>query len=64
MNFNEFTAKYGQTLHTDPDTNSICLKIPMADLSDFELMQESLIKAIQMLIQVDTQHRVEFDNSL
>lgn len=64
MNFHKFTAKYGQTLHTDPDTNRIYLKIPIAGLSDLGFMQESLIKAIQMLIRVDTQHRVGFDNSM
>lgn len=64
MDFNEFTAKYGQTLHTDPETNSIYLKIPMADLSDLGFMQESLIKAIHMLTYVDAQHRIEFDNSI
>ncbi len=64
MNLNKFTTKYGYTLHTDPKTDKTYLKIPIADLSDLGFMQESLLKAIQMLIQVDTQHRVEFDNSL
>ena len=64
MNPHEFTARYGRTLHTDPDTKENYLKLPVADASELAYMQEALLQAIQLLTQTEGKHKKESQNSI
>ena len=64
MNSLEFSARYGNTLHTDPETDKTYLRIPVTDLSDLGYIYESLLKAVQMLTQMEQPHWLESRDSI
>lgn len=64
MNLPEFFKRYGHTLQTDPTTDTPYIKVPLLDLSDLGYMQQALIHAVQMLSQVEAQHRIASENSV
>ncbi|GAA3644984.1 hypothetical protein [Flavivirga jejuensis] len=53
MKPNEFTASYGDTLQTNPKTNQVYIKLPIADLNELSYMQESLLEFILLLSQLE-----------
>jgi len=55
----EFAAKYGRTLHIDPETNKTYLKVPVTDLKELACMQEALLQVLQSLAQLENPYKVE-----
>lgn len=60
----EFAAKYGRTLHIDPETNETYLKVPVTDLKELACMQEALLQALQSLAELENPHKAEPNYSI
>ncbi|WP_299553503.1 hypothetical protein [Seonamhaeicola sp.] len=56
MSPQEFKAKYGHTLHTDPKTKQNYIKLPICSLNELAYMQESLLDGILLLTQLEKRH--------
>jgi len=64
MKLQEFTARYGHTLHRDPNTEESYIRLAVADLSELGHMQQALLNGIMMLTQLDGEQRKEAENSM
>lgn len=56
MNPQEFKAKHGYTLHTDPETQKHYIKLPIDDLNELIYMQVSLLDGIILLTQLEERY--------
>ena len=53
MNKQEFTAKYGCTLHKDPNTKENYIKLLIDDFNELGYMQQALINGLLLLTELE-----------